>query len=747
MKNLFWQVHRYVGLILAPIFALILITGLILAVGDFIAPNYSQQAWGNQAPQVLRTVETLNQQGVQAASIYTDADNPNLLWVDGGRNTQLTAYSLENASLVKTGGMNHKIYNTAKGLHKQLLLGKTGKLIAEIASWAMAGLILIGLVFMVKPQFRQSLISWHNAIGVILLPIWLMLPVTAVMMSNHWYFGAMPKMERPQGQQGGHGGKPKGKPDSLPMVQILNHINEQGDLPNVVSVAQGKFGTTVTMSVSGSLKNFAVQKDGSLKENPPMKPNYVRMLHLGEWAGKSSKPANFAIGGVLFFFLLSGVYTYIRRSLKNSADKKSAQNLTDNMMIIYATQTGNAEKLAHKTAKAFAEKGIQTQAVSMVGITPEILQKQSLCLMICSTAGDGEVPDSGKELLKSLANAKLPKLQYALLALGDSEFKNFCGGGKALDCALKNAGANEVLSMKCADGSPTKMWKEWLGEVFALCGVANDTPKQDAQPQGDQPVQAVLVAKSRLDNDTAKREAWELLFRLPENVVYQGGDLLMITPPNSKTPRSYSVGSSSDDGELLRLTVGMNVFQDEHGKAQKGKCSSYLIEKLNIGEEINATLRYTDFHIENNDNPVIMIAAGVGIAPMIGFLADLQKRPRPAWLFFGNSNRNGGYHYQNQWEKALNAGILTHLSATFTEENKGYYVQDEFFRNGQEVFHWLMNNNATIYVCGRTNTVGAGITDALVEIIKAHGKVNRKSAVETVNKLKADNRIRMDLFG
>lgn len=747
MKNLFWQIHRYVGLILAPIFALILITGLILAVGDFIAPNYSQQAWGNQAPQVLRTVETLNQQGVQAASIYTDADNPNLLWVDGGRNTQLTAYSLDNATKVKTGGMDSKIYNTAKGLHKNLLFGKTGKLIAEIASWAMAGLILIGLVFMVKPQFRQSLISWHNAIGVILLPLWLMLPVTAVMMSNHWYFGAMPKMERPQGQQGGHGGKPKGKPDSLPMVQILNNINQQGDLPNVVSVAQGKFGTTVTMSVSGSLKNFAVQKDGSLKENPPMKTNWVRALHLGEWAGKQSKPANFAIGGVLFFFLLSGVYTYIRRSLKNSADKKLAQNLTDNMMIIYATQTGNAEKLAHKTAKAFAEKGIQTQAVSMAGITPEILKKQSLCLMICSTAGDGEVPDSGKELLKSLANAKLPKLQYALLALGDSEFKNFCGGGKALDCALKNAGANEVLSIKCADGSPTKMWKEWLGEVFALCGVANDTPKQDAQPQGDQPVQAVLVAKNRLDNDTAKREAWELIFRLPESVSFQGGDLLMITPPNSKTPRSYSVGSSSDDGELLRLTVGMNVFQDEHGKAQKGKCSSYLIEKLNIGEEINAVLRYTDFHIENNDNPVIMIAAGVGIAPMIGFLADLQKRPRPAWLFFGNSNRNGGYHYQNQWEKALTDGILTHINTAFTEEHTGYYVQDEFFRNGHEVFDWVMNNNATIYVCGRANTVGKGVNDALVEIIKAHGKLTRQQAEETVNKFKADNRIRMDLFG
>lgn len=737
MKKFFWTLHRYVGLILAPVFAIILVTGLILAIGDMKSPDYSQNAWDSYAEQIVQTVETLQQNGVAVSSVYQDAQNPQLVWVQGGKDSPLAAYSIDNASFVKNGGMNGKLYNTAKGLHKNLLFGKTGKLIMEIAAWAMAGLILIGLFFMVKPKFSKSLISWHNAIGVLLLPIWLMLPVTAVMMSHHWYF---------MGDNGGKGGMGKGKPENMPIVQILGHLNQQGELPNVVSVARGKTGTTIQMSVSGSLKNFSMQKDGSLKENPPMKPNYVRMLHLGEWAGKSSKPANLVIGGVLFFFLLSGVYTYIKRTVKNAA-AKNAKVSQGKILVLYASQTGNAEKLALKTAQKLNQKGINAQAVPMLSLTPETLKQQQMALFLCSTAGDGELPDNGKALEENLRQADLGNLKYAFFALGNSGFKNFCGGGKKLDATLKSCGANEIMPIKCADGTPDGAWQEWFADICQHFGVAIDATETNA-PKDDVAVRAALIQKNRLDNpETTKREAWELLFRLPENTSYQGGDLLMITPPNSQTPRSYSVGSSSDNSGLLRLTVGMNVFTNDKGEKQLGKCSSYLINDLKVGEEINAVLRYTDFHIENNDKPVIMVASGVGIAPMIGFLADLQKRPRPAWLFFGNSNRNGGYHYQNQWEKALSDGVLTHINVAFTEEHKGYYVQDEVFRNGHEVFDWVMNNNALIYVCGKANTVGTGVTDALVEIIKAHGKVSRDVAVETVNKLKADNRIRMDLFG
>ncbi|MBR6026225.1 MAG: PepSY domain-containing protein, partial [Neisseriaceae bacterium] len=126
MKNLFWQLHRYVGLILAPVFAIILVTGMILAIGDMKTPDYSQNAWGNNAPQIMQTVEALQQNGVEVSSVYQDASNPELLWVSGGKDSQLTAYSVNDGSLVKTGGMDAKLYNTAKSLHKSLLLNKTG---------------------------------------------------------------------------------------------------------------------------------------------------------------------------------------------------------------------------------------------------------------------------------------------------------------------------------------------------------------------------------------------------------------------------------------------------------------------------------------------------------------------------------------------------------------------------------------------------------------------------------------------
>ncbi|MBR7059573.1 MAG: PepSY domain-containing protein [Neisseriaceae bacterium] len=738
MKKFFWEIHRYVGLILAPIFAIILITGFILAIGDMKSPDYAKTAWGENASQIANIVENLQEQGVEVSSVYQDANNSQLVWVAAGKGSQLKAYSTSNGSFVKTGGMDSKIYNTAKGLHKQLLLGKAGKLIMEIASWAMLGLIFIGLIFMVRPQFRNSLISWHNGLGVYLLPVCLVLPVTAVMMSNHWYF---------MGNSGDKVSMQKEKPQNMPIVQILNNLNNQGKLANVVSVARGKMGTTIQMNVSGSLKNFSMQKDGSLKESSVPKTNWVRALHLGEWAGKSSKPVNLIVGSVLFFFLLSGVYTYIKRTLKNVAAKRIKVTSNDNVLVLYASQTGNAEKLALKTAQKLNEKGVNTQAMSMLSVQADSLKQQKIALFLCSTAGDGEIPENGKALEETLHGVNLDSLQYAFFALGDSEFKNFCGGGKKLDATLKSCGANEIMPIKCADGSPNNAWQEWFADVCQYLGVKADV-KEDNALQDDLSLKATLIAKNRLDNpETTKREAWELLFRLPENTKYQGGDLLMITPPDSQTPRSYSVGSSSDNSNLLRLTVGMNVFTNDKGEKQLGKCSSYLINELKIGDEIDAILRYTDFHIEENDKPVIMIAAGVGIAPMVGFLSDLQKHPRPAWLFFGNSNRIGGYHYQNQWEKALNDGVLTHVNVAFTEEKKGYYVQDEFLVNGEEIYRWINNDNALIYACGRTNTVGTGITDALVKIFMKYGTMSQEQAIDVVNKLKADNRIRMDLFG
>ena len=180
----------------------------------------------------------------------------------------------------------------------------------------------------------------------------------------------------------------------------------------------------------------------------------------------------------------------------------------------------------------------------------------------------------------------------------------------------------------------------------------------------------------------------------------------------------------------------MNVFTNDKGEKCLGECSSWLINKLNVGEEIEAKLRYTEFHLEDNNNPIIMIASGVGIAPMIGFLESLENnQKRPAWLFFGNTNRKGGYYYQDRWENALKNNVITKLNPTFTEENTGY-VQDELLRNAKLVYEWIVKQNCYIFVCGRTETVGEGVNQVLAQIFSQEENLSPELALTKVNELK-----------
>ena len=231
-------------------------------------------------------------------------------------------------------------------------------------------------------------------------------------------------------------------------------------------------------------------------------------------------------------------------------------------------------------------------------------------------------------------------------------------------------------------------------------------------------------------------------------MTFKGGDLMTVTPPNSKTERTYSIGSDSQDGNEVRLTVGLNTFLDSEQQLQKGKGSDWLLHQLNIGDTIDVNIRqHPSFTIiENDDRPVIMVAVGTGIAPLVGFIPALKRHQRDAWLFFGNAHREACYLHQNLWETAQKEGVVTRINTIFDNEQKGY-VQDEILRYGKEIYEWIAKRQAIVYVCGRENTVGKGTERALAQIFQEYGKCDEKVAMEKVEQLKAEQALRMDLFG
>lgn len=105
---------------------------------------------------------------------------------------------------------------------------------------------------------------------------------------------------------------------------------------------------------------------------------------------------------------------------------------------------------------------------------------------------------------------------------------------------------------------------------------------------------------------------------------------IRITLPGASTPslRTYTLSNAPSDG-AYRLSV-----------KKEGTASNYL-HSLAVGDLIEARAPAGSFTIDaSGRRPVVLLAAGVGITPMIAMLRYLvfegfrQRRTRPTWLFY-----------------------------------------------------------------------------------------------------------------
>ena len=733
MKNFLRSAHRWVGICLAPFFAILLVTGAILAFQPILAPELGSAPIGARAAQLQAAVQRLDADGVNIPTLELDADGEHF-WVGGGRNARSAQYRLADGEFVRHGGISMKLYNTAKSLHKSLLL--KANLLMELATYAMLLIIVAGLVMWLKPRFERRLISWHNALGIVLFPLWLLLPLTGILMTMHLGAPAMGKLA----------------PNELSMPQVLSTLAEQDRLQDLVRIKSIKGRSLVVELARAEGGKESVQiLDGALK---PVKMGryWPKELHEGTWAGAASGTLNLLAGAGLLFFLVSGVFVWARRTMQARADAQGAPLSTQGggLLVTFASQTGNARALAQHTAEQLNALGARAQCASLASVHVADLARFDTTLILCATTGDGELPESARAFFASLGKGSANGVRYALLALGDSHYAQFCAGGLKLDAALREAGAHALLPAHRADAPPAPAWREWMQALAAPLGVPALAQTHAPEMPADSQHTATLVAKTRLDREGAGcREVWALDFALAPRAEFRGGDLLFLAPPNDTVARPYSIGSDSREADTVRLTVGLHQYRNEAGETVRGRTSDWLLHQLAVGEQTAARLHpHPDFRLPDaGDAPVILVATGTGIAPLYGFLPALRAHKRDAWLFFGNAHSAGDDLYRADWESALQAGTLSRLDMVFDNEQPGY-VQGAMIRHGAELFAWLNTRGALLYACGRASTLGAGVEEALKTIFRTHsGQDSETAAQQWLDTLRQQERLRMDLFG
>ncbi|QBF33432.1 flavodoxin domain-containing protein [Thalassococcus sp. S3] len=143
------------------------------------------------------------------------------------------------------------------------------------------------------------------------------------------------------------------------------------------------------------------------------------------------------------------------------------------ILVLYGTETGNAEMVAEDTGDAIDASYI----VNLSDITPSDLDPGALHLFVCSTYGEGELPASAKEFAAALAqDQKLGGVPFAIFGLGDRSYETFAGGAKSLRALLLSCGAVEIAPIMLHDANGPELPEDaaiaWAQAALARAAAA-----------------------------------------------------------------------------------------------------------------------------------------------------------------------------------------------------------------------------------------------------------------------------------
>jgi sulfite reductase (NADPH) flavoprotein alpha-component len=136
--------------------------------------------------------------------------------------------------------------------------------------------------------------------------------------------------------------------------------------------------------------------------------------------------------------------------------------------ILYATMTGNSRECAEKAAAALVRAGLPVETHDLAKYNPRDLLQVTTLLFPVSTWGDGEPPDDAVSLLdfvQSLEATALAHLRYAIFALGDSSYDEFCKCGRDFDEMFEQRGAQRLMERVDNDVDFLDALDKWCADI------------------------------------------------------------------------------------------------------------------------------------------------------------------------------------------------------------------------------------------------------------------------------------------
>ena len=216
-------------------------------------------------------------------------------------------------------------------------------------------------------------------------------------------------------------------------------------------------------------------------------------------------------------------------------------------------------------------------------------------------------------------------------------------------------------------------------------------------------------------------------------------------------PRLYSIASSQQaTPDEVHLTVSI-VEYESFGRAHQGVVSGSLADLVSEDAVLPIYLhRNPAFRLPADpQTPIVMIGPGTGIAPFRAFLAERAESGAGGrnWLFFGDRSFEHDFLYQAEWLDLRERGLLTAMDVAFSRDQEAkIYVQHRMLEQGAELWRWIEEEGAYVYVCGDAQHMAPDVHAALLRVAAERGGLNEDAAAEFVLELQQQRRYQRDVY-
>lgn len=227
-------------------------------------------------------------------------------------------------------------------------------------------------------------------------------------------------------------------------------------------------------------------------------------------------------------------------ALQPAASSRPAEPLT----IVYASESGNSEKLAGDFAKAARKNGLKPTIIDMADLDLSALASAKRLVVIAATWGEGEPPARAIRAYNELMGEGAPHLdgvEFGVLALGDTAYAEFCAVGKKIDERLAALGGKRIADRVDCDLDFAEPAARWIGDAVKALAPPNAGGRVIEVDFGAKPlaapntdvVEAEVIEHVDLNSSRSDKETIHLALGFEGGApAYQPGDSFDLYPEN-----------------------------------------------------------------------------------------------------------------------------------------------------------------------------------------------------------------------